>query len=158
MNLKPNETAAILAGKHPEIVRPHEGSCPFEVGEEIVLKTTNTINGPIPEVSITVTGHHRHRNGAWEALYSVKDDRGVYVNRGLGYTRSPSGSLDPEAPVLDPEVIEDYAMEAQAKTALQGAERAAEQKQEGKEARKGGSRRSERAITRHRSNIERRIR
>jgi hypothetical protein len=157
MNLKPSEKAAILSGKHPEIVRPHEGTCPFEVGEEITLKTTNTINGPIPEVSITVTGHHRHKNGAWEALYSVKDDRGVYVNQGLGYTRSPSRSLDPEAPVLDPEVIEEYAMDAQAKTALQGAERAAEQKREGKEARKGSSKRSERAIQRHAKAIERAV-
>jgi hypothetical protein len=137
MNLKPSEKAAILAGKHPEIVRPHERACPFEVGEEITLKTTNTINGPIPEVSITVTGHHRHKNGAWEALYSVKDDRGVYVNQGLGYTRSPSRSLDPEAPVLDPEVIEEYAMEAAQKTTLLRAEHKQEAKADRAEARAG---------------------
>lgn len=160
MNLKPSEKRDILAGKHPEIVRPHRAQnagSPFVPGEEIILKTTRTLNGAIPEVSIRITGHHRHKNGAWEAIYSVKDDRGVYVNQGLGYTRSPSRALDPEAPVLDEEVIEQYAMEGQQKTALRSAERSTEQKREGKEARKGSSRRSERAIQRHAKAIERRI-
>lgn len=122
MRLKPSEKAAILAGKHPEIVRPDQPSSPFVEGEEIVLKTTSTINGSIPEVSISFTGHKRRKNGAWEAIYTVKDDRGLYVNQGLGYTRSPSRALDAEAPVLDPEVIAEYAMEATQKTTLLSAE------------------------------------
>jgi hypothetical protein len=122
MNLKPSEKAAILAGKHPQIVRPPDGACPFEKGEEIILKSTGTLKGKIPEVSIVIAGKHRHKNGAWEAVYTVKDDRGVYVNQGLGYTRSPVRALDPEAPVLDEEVIEEYAMEAAQATTLLRAE------------------------------------
>lgn len=109
MNLKPKEQASILAGQYPELVRPEKD---FEEGEEIVLKTTTTINGPIPEVSICILGHAKRKNGAWEAIYRVKDDRGVYAAQGLGYTRSPARALDKTAPILDPEVIEGYAAHA----------------------------------------------
>lgn len=122
MNLKQAEKTKILNGSHPELVRPHENGCPFEVGETIVLKTQGTEAGPIPHVWIEVTAKHRKNAKTWEAIYTVHDERGVYAAQGLGYTRSPARALDPEAPVLDPAVIEQYASEGAQKTALMGAE------------------------------------
>lgn len=119
MELKPRERSALLAGSFPEIVREQPE---FSLGEEIILKTTKTETGPIPEVTITILGRHKRKNGAWEAIYCVKDDRGVYVSQGLGYTRSPARALDREAPILDPAVIEAYARENEVKTRLLRAE------------------------------------
>lgn len=117
MNLKPKERSQILAGRFPEIVREE----PMKLGE-IVLKTTKTLNGSIPEVAIVITSRHKTKNGAWEAIYTVRDERGVYVNQGLGYTRSPARALDREAPILDPAVIEAYALEAQQANAIRQGE------------------------------------
>jgi hypothetical protein len=146
MRLKASEKAKLLRGEFPEL---HRTALDFTVGEEIVLKTTKTHAGTIPEVSIRVLERHKTKNGSWQAIYVVKDDRGLYVNQGLGYTRSPTRALDREAPILDPAVIEKYAAEAEQKSALLGAERTLEQRVEAKEARVGKSRRSERAIARH---------
>lgn len=146
MNLKPKEKSALLAGHFPEIVREKPE---FSLGEEIVLKTTKTENGPIPEVTITILGRHKRKNGAWEAIYRVKDDRGVYVSQGLGYTRSPARALDREAPILDPEVIEAYTMEAQQANALLQGEAARRQKIQSKESTVASSPRSQRAKERH---------
>lgn len=119
LKLKSQERKAILAGEHPEIVRPHTGECPFEVGEEVVLRWQKTERGPIPHLWITVTAKHRKSPTAWRAIYSIHDERGLYVAKGAGYTRSPSGSLDWQAPVLDPEAAKQYAVQAR----LQAAER-----------------------------------
>lgn len=151
MDLKQRERSALLAGKFPEIVREQPE---FSIGEEIVLKTTKTENGPIPEVTITILGRHKTKNGAWEAIYKVKDDRGVYVSLGLGYTRSPARALDREAPVLDDAVIEAYALEAQQANALLQGEAARRQKVESKESTVASSPRSQRAKERHINRLE----
>lgn len=122
MNLKPRESRAILAGGHPAIVRPHDGKCPFEVGEEIVLRTQKTIAGPISQVSITITAKHRKSPTSWEAIYSVKDDRGLYLAKGQGYTRSAGDSIDWEAPVDDEDTLREYAATGRQKSALLGTE------------------------------------
>lgn len=124
MKLKPKERAELMAGKFPELVRPH---AEFKVGEEIVLSTTRIESGTIPEVSIRILGRHKTKNGAWQPDYVVTDTRGLYVNQGLGYTRSAARALDREAPILDPAVIEQYAAEAEQRTALLGAERSNEE-------------------------------
>lgn len=121
MKLTNEETRLILSGDYPRL-EGSGGNCPFNVDEEIVLKTTKTMNGPIPEVLIRITERHVSRKGAWSVVYAVKDNRGLYVNAGLGYTRSPARALDSEAPILDPHVIERYVAEAEHKTALLGAE------------------------------------
>lgn len=154
MNLKTKEQHAILAGKFPEIVRPDRD---FEEGDEFILKTTKTRHGSIPEVSIRITGHYRQKNGAWGITYCVKDDRGVYVAQGLGYTRSPTRALDREAPILDPAVIESYATEGVQKTTLLSAEQRQREKLKGKESRIGSSSRAERAVRRHQKAVERRL-
>ncbi|HET7455375.1 MAG TPA: hypothetical protein VFJ76_07640 [Solirubrobacterales bacterium] len=144
-SLSPQEKQAILAGKHPALVRSVKG----EEGE-IVLRSTRTPLGPVPQVSVTITGWRKlKKGGGYKAIYSVEDNRELYLNRGLGYTRSKSRALDTEAPVLDEETAQKFAMEGEQKTALQSGERTAEQKKQGKEQRKGSSRRSERAIQRH---------
>lgn len=112
MKLKTTERSAIMAGDHPRIVRPYEqgvSTSPFSKGERIVLVSQSTMGEPAPLVSITVLGHNRTKNGSWEAVYSVRDDRGLYLARGPDYTRSRSGSLDPEASVEDPETLSRYA-------------------------------------------------
>jgi hypothetical protein len=145
MNIKPSEKAAILAGKHPEIVRPEKSET-----EEIVLRSRRTPVGQVAQVAVIVTGWRKLKHGGgYKAVYSVEDSRQLYLNRGLGYTRSKERALDTEAPVLDEETAKQFAMEGEQKTVLQGAKRTAEQKKESKEARKGSSRRSERAIQRH---------
>lgn len=154
MNLKQAEKTKILNGSHPELVRPHENGCPFKVGETIVLKTQGTEAGPIPHVWIEVTGKHRKNAKTWEAIYTVHDFRGVYVNQGLGYTRSPVRALDPEAPVLDPAVIAKYAAEGAQKTALMGAEHRVGEKRAAKERSLPASSRSERAKARHKRSLE----
>jgi hypothetical protein len=146
VKLKVSERAQLLKGEFPELVR---ASLDFKIGQEIVLKTTTTHAGTIPEVSLRILERHKTKNGSWQAIYVVKDDRGLYVNQGLGYTRSPARALDREAPILDPAIIAEYAAEAEQKSALLGAERTLEQKAEAKEQRNGSTPRSERAISRH---------
>ena len=120
MKLKPKERSAIMAGEHPEIARPYqqgETRPPFEKGELIVLSSQQTMGEPAPLVSITILGHNRTKKGAWVAEYSVRDDRGLYLARGPGYTRSRSGSLDPDASVEDPAILERYAAQGRLRRA-----------------------------------------
>lgn len=153
MTLSAAEKQAILAGKHPALVRSAKGD-----EGEIVLRSTRTPLGPVPQVAVTITGWRKlKKGGGYKAVYSVEDNRELYLNRGLGYTRSKSRALDTEAPVLDEETAKKFAMEGEQKTALQSAERTTEQKKQSKEQRKGGSRRSERAIARHQKAIEGRM-
>lgn len=109
MKLKASERSAILAGEYPEIVRPHENGCPFTVGERIVLKSQRSRTGAVPIVTMTITGKHRRDAKTWQPIYKVKDDRGLYLAKGNGYTRSASTSVDWEAPVLDPSAQATYA-------------------------------------------------
>lgn len=108
MKLTKAERSAILAGEHPQILRA-EDSCPFEKGDVITLKEIGTYQGPIPHVSITILGIARGKKGEWIAEYSVRDERGLYLRTGGGYTRSPSESVDKEAPVVDPATLKQYA-------------------------------------------------
>jgi len=119
MRLKASERTKLMKGEFPKLVREH---LDFKIGEEIVLKTTTTHAGTIPEVSIRILGRHKTKNGSWQAVYLVRDDRGLYVNQGLGYTRSPARALDREAPIIDPAVIEQYAKENEVSTRLLRAE------------------------------------
>jgi hypothetical protein len=125
VNLKPDERAAILKGEYPEIVRPHDNGCPFEAGEEIVLRTQRSLAGPIPLVSLIITAKHRKNPRTWQAIYAVKDERGLYMAKATGYTRSASQSLDWEAPVLDPAAQKAYAAQGR----LQAAQRKEDQRE-----------------------------
>lgn len=118
MNLKQKERSALLAGRFPEIVREE----PMRLGEEIILKTRRDHGETIPEFSLLISGRHKTKNGSWKAVYVVRDDRELYLNQGLDYTRSPSRALDREAPVLDPATMERYAKENEVKTRLLRAE------------------------------------
>jgi len=118
MKLKPSEKAAILAGKHPAIVRSEKG----DKGTEIVLRMTRTPIGPVPQVVVTIASWRKLKRGGYKARYSVQDDRELFLNRGLGYTRSRSRALDTEAPVLDEETAAKFAMEGEQKIAIQGSE------------------------------------
>lgn len=112
MNLKPRERGAIMKGDFPEIVRPHAGACPFEVGEVLIVRRQKVRGGSVPLVSIRITGKHRKDPKHWEAFYAVRDDRGLYMSKGLGYTRSVASSLDWEASVLDEGAHDRYATES----------------------------------------------
>jgi hypothetical protein len=110
VKLKSKERSAIMAGEHPKIVRPYKQGegCPFAKGEQVVIQSQRTHGKPAPLVSITILGHNRTKNGSWEAEYSVRDDRGLYLAKGVGYTRSASDSLDWEASVEDPETLKRF--------------------------------------------------
>jgi hypothetical protein len=110
MKLKPKEKSAILAGEHPEIIRKHEGACPFEFAECIVLRTQPSLAGPVAQVSITIIGRRRGAKGEWIAEYSVRDDRPLYLRHNSGVTRSASESLDPEAAITDEAMLKEYAL------------------------------------------------
>ena len=110
--LEADERTKILRGEHPEILRPHEDGCPFKVGEEIILRSQSTIAGPVPLISIRITAKHRKSPETWQAIYTVRDERGLYLGRGSGYTRSSSESIDPEAPVLDEAAEKAYAAQS----------------------------------------------
>jgi len=138
LKLTQKERSALLAGEFPRIIRKHEGKCPFEVGEEIVLRSQKTINGPIPQVSIEITGKHRKSVRSWEVIYCAKDNRGLYLGK-QGYTRSGAESIDPEAPVLDPD--------AQKRYAAQGRLARAERKERDDEARKAQGRAARARLT-----------
>lgn len=133
MNLSVTEKRSILSGQHPAIVRDTKG----DKGTEIVLRTARTPIGPIPQIVVTITSWRKLKHGGYKARYSVEDDRPLYLNRGLGYTRSKSRALDTEAPVLDEETAQKFAMEAEQKTTLAGAEHKQEVKAERAEARAG---------------------
>jgi hypothetical protein len=124
--LSATEKRSILAGQHPAIVRAEKG----DKGTEIVLRTTRTPIGPIPQVVVTITGWRKLKRGGYKARYSVQDDRRLYLNRGLGYTRSPSRALDTEAPVLDEETAQRFAMEGEQKIAILGAKQRQKHKAE----------------------------
>jgi len=113
MNLKPKERGAIVRGEFPTIVRPHSpAGCPFKVGEILPVRQQKVQGGRVPIISIRITGKHRKDPKHWEALYAVKDDRGLYMAKGAGYTRSAASSLDWQAPVLDPDACTRYAIES----------------------------------------------
>lgn len=124
MKLRPQERSAILADEHPQIMRPFhkDEPCPFEVGEVTVLRAQRSTAGPVPQVSITITGIARGKKDEWIAHYSVRDDRGLYLARGTGYTRSAADSLDWEAPVDDPTALKAYAVQGRLRRAEQAAE------------------------------------
>lgn len=126
MKLKPKERSAIMADEHPEIVRPYESGkpCPFTKGEQIVLRYQKTHGTPAPLVSITILGHNRTKNGSWKAEYSVRDDRGLYLARGLGYTRSAASSVDWEAGVEDQATLRAYAAQGRLHAAERREQRA----------------------------------
>lgn len=129
LKLKPQERSAILAGDHPKIVRPYErgeSDPPFSKGEMIVLTSQKTQGEPAPLVSITVLGHNRTKNGSWEAVYSVRDDRGLYLAKGPGYTRSRGASIDPDAAVEDEPTLKRYAAQGRLQR-VQNAERREEE-------------------------------
>jgi hypothetical protein len=151
MNLKPKEKAAILAGKHPTIVRTEKS----DKGQEIVLRSTRTPLGPVPQVVVTITGWRKLKYGGYKAVYSVEDNRELYLNRGLGYTRSRSRALDTEAPVLDEETAQKFAMEAEQKTVLAGAEHKQEAKTVRAEARAGRGKDAAEYAARQRARTER---
>lgn len=119
MKLRPAERSAILAGDHPPIIRPfHRGEgCPFAVGEVVVLRSERSMAGPVAVVSITIIGRKRTKAGAWRAVYSVRDDRGLYLARGPGYTRSAADSLDWQAPVEDEDTLRAYAAQGRLRSA-----------------------------------------
>lgn len=119
MKLKPSERSSIMAGEHPQIARAYcKGQpCPFVKGEVTVLHSQRTMGEPAPLVSITILGHNRTKKGAWLAEYSVRDDRGLYLAKGPGYTRSRSGSLDPDAAVEDPGTLKRYAAQGRLRRA-----------------------------------------
>lgn len=146
MKLKPAERAKLMKGECPELVR---SSLEFEIGEEVVLKTTRTEAGTIPEVSIRILERHKTKNGSWQAIYVLKDDRGLYVDQGIGYTRSPTRALDREAPILDPAIIEQYAAEAEQANALLQGENVRRRKIQSKESSVASSPRSQKAKERH---------
>lgn len=150
MTLSPQEKQAILAGKHPALVRDEKG------GEgEIVLRSTRTPLGPVPQVAVTITGWRKLKKGAgYKAIYSVEDNRELYLNRGLGYTRSKSRALDTEAPVLDEETAQKFAMEGEQKTVRQSGERTAEQKAGRSEAKAGRGKQAAEAAIRQRERLE----
>ena len=150
MNIKPSETAAILAGKHPALVRSVKGD-----EGEIILRSTRTRIGTIPQVAVTITGWRKRKKGdGYKAIYSIEDNRELYLNRGLGYTRSKSRALDTEAPVLDAETAQKFAMEGEQKTALQSGERTAEQKAGKSEAKAGRGKQAAEAAIRQRERLE----
>lgn len=151
VRLKASERAQLMRGEFPEL---HRTALDFKVGEEIILKTTKTHAGTVPEVSIRILERHKTKTGTWQAIYVVKDDRGLYVNQGLGYTRSPARALDREAPILDPAVIEKYAAEAEQKSALLGAERTLEQKAEKAEAKAHNGKLSAEFAARQKTRLE----
>jgi hypothetical protein len=126
VNLKPDERAAILKGEYPEIVRPHDHGCPFEAGEEIVLRTQRSLAGPVALVSVLITAKHRKNPKTWQAIYTIKDNRGLYMAKATGYTRSGNQSIDPDAPVLDEAAQKAYA--------AQGRLQAAQRKEDSREA------------------------
>src|SRR6476660_9380113 len=101
MKLTSKERSAILAGDHPEIIRPYVEPCPFEFAEEIALRTLPSLAGPVAQVSVTITGRRRGAKGEWIADYSVRDDRPLYLRHNSGSTRSAAESLDPEAAITD---------------------------------------------------------
>lgn len=152
MNLKPKETQAILAGHFPEIVRPEKPE-----PQEIVLKSLKVGRGEsVAQVSLAILGASKTKTGAWKWEYRVKDDRGLYPAQGLGYTRSPQRALDPTAPILDPDTIEQYASEAVQKSALLQAEHWKQQETEKTEARAGRGLQAELAAERaRRRDVER---
>lgn len=125
MKLKPQERSAILADQHPQIIRPFldDESCPFEVGEVVVLRSQRSMAGSVPQVSITITGIGRGKKGEWIAHYSVRDDRGLYLAKGPGYTRSAADSLDWEAPVDDPSALQAYAAQGRLRSAERSVDR-----------------------------------
>lgn len=110
MNLNRKEKSAILAGEHPLIIRPYEKECPFEVAEQIVLRTQPSLAGPVAQVAITITGGKRGSKGEWIAEYSVRDDRPLYLRHNSGVTRSAAESLDPEAAITDEKALKEYAV------------------------------------------------
>lgn len=113
MKLKQRERGAIMRGEFPDIVRPHSpAGCPFKVGEVLAVRQQKVQGGRLPIISIRITGKHRKDPKLWEALYAVRDDRGLYMSKGVGYTRSAASSLDWMAPVLDPDACTRYAMES----------------------------------------------
>lgn len=114
MNLTSQERSAILAHEFPDIIRPFvQGeACPFEPAEQIVLKALRSAQGPVPQVSITITGRHRGKKGEWIAEYSLRDDRPLYLRAGSGYTRSAADSIDPEASVEEEKTLKEYAASA----------------------------------------------
>jgi hypothetical protein len=151
MKLKLEEAKAILAGHHPEIVR--EGTCPFEKGEVISLRTLQSRQGPVPQVSITITAIRRGKKGEHMPEYSVRDDRGTYLRHRGGTTRSPSESVDPEASLVDAGYQRALSEEGRLKTVLKGAEQRQTSARERKELRIGSNPRAERAVMRHQKAI-----
>ena len=143
--------AKVLAGQHPPLVWSAESPCPVERGQEITLKKLQGV----PQVSLTITRIKGGKKGEHMAEYRVRDDRPEYLRHNIGTTRSPSDSVDPEAPVIDPTTLQEYATAGEQKTAIQGAERSLEAKRRGKEQRAGTETRSERAVTRHKKAVER---
>lgn len=120
MRLEPAERKAILAGGRPSIIRTAD-RCPFELGDVIALRSLRSLDGPIPQVAITIVGWRRGKKGEWIARYSIRDDRPLYLGKGLRYTRVRSESIDPEADVLDPKALKRFAEEGHLKTMLRGA-------------------------------------
>lgn len=121
MTLNSQEAKQILAGHRPQIVR--EGACcPFEKGEVIALRSLQSRAGPVPQVSITITNLKRGKKGEWLPEYSVRDDRGLYLRHRGGTTPSPTGSVDPEAPLVDAGYQQKLSEEGRLKTVVQGAE------------------------------------
>jgi len=98
----------ILDGKHPTLI--WDKDCPVAKGDEVYLSSSLGLDGnPIPTVWIQVTGLTRTKKGGTMIQYTVRDDRPLYLSggsnhiMGKGYTRSAGHSVDPGAPVLDPE-------------------------------------------------------
>jgi hypothetical protein len=126
MTLTTTEKRSILAGHHPALSRETQT---FKKGEVISLRSLRSLQGPVPAVSITIT-NVKKKNGNYLPEYTVRDDRALYLQRGAGYTRSVDKALDLEAPILDPEVLEEYAMEGVQKATLMSAEQRQRQKAE----------------------------
>lgn len=112
--LTAKERRAVLAGQYPSLSRPIVPGqpCPYMQGEVLTLRSQRSLAGPVPQVSIRIEGVRRTRKGDWLPQYSVRDDRSLYLARGIGYTRSLAQAVDVQAPVEDEGTLRRFVVEA----------------------------------------------
>ncbi|MBS1863035.1 MAG: hypothetical protein JSS68_15140 [Actinobacteria bacterium] len=94
----------------PTLAWSAEESCPVETGDEVEI---------FPNLSIRID-KVVERNGAHVATYTVFDHRSAkYLAHNMG-TTSQTGrryNLDPEAPIVEQAIVDEYAIAARARNA-----------------------------------------
>lgn len=115
--ISPAVREGILAGEEPPLIWPGDEACPVEKGQEIGLVFLRSLAGPVAQVAITITSLRRGKRGEHMADYSVRDDRALHLRHRHGYTRSQADSMDPDAPVLDPDTLKAFSTRSRLSTA-----------------------------------------